>query len=640
MPPVKKMNRSTGYDDLTDEQLGLNQAPLFAPMPSSIANNSFNLAQATTTATPTMSNQPGPSSGNASGTDSLFAFLNSKANTSTGGIGGGGLFPSDPSKRKNNIDLAEDFFAKRLSESRGGSRPEGAAGSDGQRLTDNSSSQQQQNQAPSTAGGLFGNTPAQPANQASGGGGLFGASQQSQPANQASGGGGLFGAPQQSQPQQSGGLFGSTNQQQQPSGGLFGSTNTQQQSQPQQSGGLFGNLNTQQQNQSSNTGSLFGGNNAPQPNQPSGLGGLFGGGAATQQQPQNSGGLFGGANPQPKPSVFAGAGSGLGNSSTLGTGSNMFAKPAQPASAGNLFASTANAGQSQPSLLGATQHSRLNQSAPFGRLSMGQNAAPANTVGAVKIDLENMRPTTRFDDCVDDVKQQLEQIDKWIQDQERNCKLIEAFCPKHGEDVNSIAPDVEYVRSKADDADQALISDAQGVDAQRRNTDKDTKDLERCQRIVTNLNLPQAYQYSGSMSLGGMGALGSMYGSQQRPQQTATVPDGEDPSNYDMDLIGNYFAPMAGELQKTVDDYAKTLTEIESHMRVMESSAMAQAQQLAQQRSGMGGAGSQQSSEENVRELADTLRGFEQSILGVAGVVGECREGVNELVLGRLGGNL
>lgn len=263
---------------------------------------------------------------------------------------------------------------------------------------------------------------------------------------------------------------------------------------------------------------------------------------------------------------------------------------------------------------------------------MGQSTAPSSTVGAVKVDTESLRSTTRFDDCIDPIKAQLEDIDKIIKQQEDYCRQIEAICPKHGEDIDSLAPDVEYVRSKVDDVEQALISDAQGVEAQRRNTDKDTKDLERCHRVITNLTLPQPYQYSGSV---GVGSLGSMYGAQQRPQQTMT-PAGEDPSNYDMDLIGNYFAPMAMELQKTVNDYAKTLTEIESHMRVMESSAINQAQQLAQQKNGMGGG--QVNSEDTVRELADTLRGFEHSILGVASVVGECREGVNELVLGRLGG--
>jgi nucleoporin p58/p45 len=40
-----------------------------------------------------------------------------------------------------------------------------------------------------------------------------------------------------------------------------------------------------------------------------------------------------------------------------------------------------------------------------------------------------------------------------------------------------------------------------------------------------------------------------------------------------------------------------------------------------------------------VRQLADTLRGFEASILAAAGKVGACRENVNELVLGKLAGS-
>jgi nucleoporin p58/p45 len=94
--------------------------------------------------------------------------------------------------------------------------------------------------------------------------------------------------------------------------------------------------------------------------------------------------------------------------------------------------------------------------------------------------------------------------------------------------------------------------------------------------------------------------------------------------------------------------YTSNLVEIEAHMRVIESSALAQAQQLAQRKSGaeqQGGTGDDGEGgfgsggvDATVRELADTLRGFEASILGVAGAVGECREGVNELVLGRFNG--
>lgn len=268
------------------------------------------------------------------------------------------------------------------------------------------------------------------------------------------------------------------------------------------------------------------------------------------------------------------------------------------------------------------------QSTPFGRLSMGQNSTTTNTstVGAAKVDLDNLRPTTRFEDCIDQVKQEMETIDKMIQEQEKYAKEIEAFLPKHGENVDSLSPDVTFIADKADDIEQALANDAQGVEAQRKNVEKDRRDVERCQRIVTNLALPQGYQYTGMNS-----AYGNMYG-QQRPQQPPSTGNRENGSDYDTDLIGNYFIPMAAELQKAMDAYASNLSEIESHMRVIESSAVAQAQQLAQRKAGVGG---QTSGDATVRELADTLRGFEESILGVAGVVGECRDGVNELVLGR-----
>ena len=128
-----------------------------------------------------------------------------------------------------------------------------------------------------------------------------------------------------------------------------------------------------------------------------------------------------------------------------------------------------------------------------------------------------------------------------------------------------------------------------------------------------------------------------MYASQQRTQQPQTAQSGDE--TYDTDLINNYFLPMAAELQKNMDAYASNLGEIEQHMRVIEGSTVQRAQELAQRRSGMGGS-QRATSEDTVRELASTLRGFEESILGVAGIVGECREGVTQLALGRLGTHL
>ncbi|KAJ9227040.1 hypothetical protein DTO027B5_8145 [Paecilomyces variotii] len=145
---------------------------------------------------------------------------------------------------------------------------------------------------PQTGGGLFGSAQ----NQQSGGG-LFG-STQNKPSgglfgntqNQTSGGGGLFGSAATSQPQQSGGLFGTTtqNQSQPQTGGLFGSTTQQK---PQ--GSLFGGFGQQQQQQpQQQTGGLFGGlgSNTQQQQQPQQQSSLFGGsliaGQQQQQQPQ------------------------------------------------------------------------------------------------------------------------------------------------------------------------------------------------------------------------------------------------------------------------------------------------------------------------------------------------------------------
>jgi len=74
--------------------------------------------------------------------------------------------------------------------------------------------------------------------------------------------------------------------------------------------------------------------------------------------------------------------------------------------------------QQQPSLLGA---SLFNNSvsipvAPLaGSLTMGQqNINAANTIPGVRIDISNLRPTTRFSDLHDELKNQIEAVDTFI----------------------------------------------------------------------------------------------------------------------------------------------------------------------------------------------------------------------------------
>ncbi|KAK4503229.1 hypothetical protein PRZ48_006657 [Zasmidium cellare] len=190
----------------------------------------------------------------------------------------------------------------------------------------------------STGGGLFGgqaqNKPA---------GGLFGSST----TNNNTGGGGLFGSTQ-NQPQQSGGLFGSTPQNNNAGGGLFGGT----QNKPA-AGGLFGNSTA---NTNTGGNSLFGGNNnqqqqsgglfgASQNN--AGGSSLFGG---TQNKPAGTG-LFGNSTSNTGGSSLFGGSLGQNNQNQQNnSGNSLFSglgqnNQSQSQNNNSLFGS--NFGQSQ-----------------------------------------------------------------------------------------------------------------------------------------------------------------------------------------------------------------------------------------------------------------------------------------------------
>ncbi|CAD0089535.1 unnamed protein product [Aureobasidium mustum] len=405
-------------------------------------------------------------------------------------------------------------------------------------------------------------------------GGNTAATNTSQPAST-----GLFGAAPAatSQPQQSSGLFGSSTATSQPqqSGGLFGAAPAAQPAKPTLS--LFGNnqsntSNTQPQQQQS--GGLFGGATAN--NNTSNTGAMFGSTAQNSGQTQNQPGLFGA--PKAAPSLFGGS-------------------TAQP--------STNNFGSSLLNPLGNSTTRPM-----AGSLTMGQGNSQPTTQPGVKIDMSNLRPTTRFSDLHDDLKKQIEQIDSFIRQQESFATQCESMIGRHGTDVESIKPDVDLIQNKIETVELALENDGAAIENAKELVQRDAGDLIRVARMAENLQLPQQYHYGRS----------------SRPSTT----DDE----YDIDLVG-YFSKQAEVMQKTLDTYTSHLAEIEAHLRVVEGSTVQQAHQLAAQRAG-GRAGN---SADNVRELAETLRGFESGILGAAGLVGSCREGVNELILGKIGGD-
>lgn len=248
---------------------------------------------------------------------------------------------------------------------------------------------------------------------------------------------------------------------------------------------------------------------------------------------------------------------------------------------------------------------------------MGQGNAPQNTVPGTKIDLSNLRPTTRFNDLHDDLKKQIEAIDAFIRQQESYSSQCEALLPNHSTNVDSLKPDVEFITGKIETVELALENDSRTIESAKALVKRDATDLMRCARVTENLTLPSQYHYGPTVTAA----------------RSRSAPSSGD-DDYDVDLVG-YFMRQADAMQSTLNTYTSNLAEIESHLRVIEFSTIQQAQQIAAQRTGSRASNGQ----DTVRELADTLRGFENGILGAAGLIGSCREGVNELVLGRIGGD-
>ncbi|KFY40723.1 hypothetical protein V494_03353 [Pseudogymnoascus sp. VKM F-4513 (FW-928)] len=421
-------------------------------------------------------------------------------------------------------------------------------------------------QAPA-AGGLFGKaTMSQPT------GGLFGQAQTTQP--QTTQGSGLFGASTTtSQPAQTGGLFGAASTAAPQSGGLFGAASTA----APQSGGLFGSAPASTQPQSSG---LFGGQAAQTP---ASTGGMFG---STQAQQPQAGGLFGGANTQnqAKPSLFGGA----------STPQPQQQQQQQPQS--SLFSSSARPQQSTGAFGGSFA----------GGLTMGQSQSqPAQaTVPGVRIDLSNLRNTTRFNDLNEELQKKIEEFDAGVLSLMAKGDQCTAILPAHGEQLELVPDNVDFLQRKVIGVQANLDGDVQAVSQTSKQVYVDGENAKLSFTVVDNLKLPQQF-HTGIWN-------------PSKPSPSASKP-GEAAG----DLV-TFFSQTSDEMDQTISTYKENISEIELHLRGVERSLM-------QAGSNIGRNGQDKNEVEN---LVGVLRDFEMGILEVAGRVGGAREGVQSLQLG------
>ncbi|MCJ1472436.1 Nucleoporin nup49/NSP49 (Nuclear pore protein nup49/NSP49) [Lambiella insularis] len=418
-----------------------------------------------------------------------------------------------------------------------------------------------------------GSTSNNNATQAPLSGGLFGSSK---PSN-------LFGSTTNaSSASQSGGLFGASNNNQ--GGGLFGAQPTQTSNQPQpQPSNLFGSTSTQQ------AGGLFGlGTQQSLPQQ--GGGGLFGplgGQTQNSQQQQGGGGGFSSLN-QP---AFLG-----------GTGSNQSQAQQRP----TLASQTSNFATSQ-------QPQKSMFSTSIGQYSQSQQVIPG-----VRVNLSELRPTTRFNDLHDEVQKVIETVDNFIQNQITLADECESVMPRVASALSHIPIDVEFCARKFDAAQQALENDAVDIELGRKVVRRDAADARLSFKAIQNLRLPQQFQHSNLWSAPPAAQINIPMLQTELAEEDAST-----------DLV-SYFSKQADEMTKSLDNFKNHLAEVEIYLKGIEATTVQQMQRVEFTRSRDGG---QRSADDQVRELAAVLREFEGGILGVAGKVGGVRVQVQEAML-------
>ncbi|KAK1445585.1 nucleoporin NUP49/NSP49 [Colletotrichum melonis] len=423
--------------------------------------------------------------------------------------------------------------------------------------------------APSGGGGLFGAsttaTTTQPAT-----GGLFGGT--------STAGGGLFGN-KPSTPQQpaTGGLFGAAPaqqpQQQQSSGGLFGGAQTQQPAQ-QTGGGLFGGAATQQQQpQQQQSGGLFGAT----PAKPA-TGGLFGASTAQPQQQQQStgGGLFGGGNNAQQTQQNQGTGGGL-------FGQSQAQNQPKP---GGLFGQTQPAGSSAPGL------------------TMGQSTTQQSVPG-VRVDMSNIKGTTRFNDLEQSIQSEMENCDLMIQRFMAHASEIRGFMAAHGGDLAQLTNDVNWLQRKYEGVKTTLDEDIVTLGHLKDLVKSDADIAKMAFAGADQLKLPAHYHQTW-LTRGGSGG-NTTNGNQDR----------------NLEDVLTLFSNEADRLKELSQFQVQKIKEMEQHMPGVEHGLYERVRSLRDQ--------TQVPAFNMVLDLLETIKMMGDKIYEAAGSIVDVREKLTQL---------
>ena len=249
--------------------------------------------------------------------------------------------------------------------------------------------------------------------------------------------------------------------------------------------------------------------------------------------------------------------------------------------------------------------------------TIGQHTQQQQTIPGVRISVNELRPTTRFNDLHEELQKAIEYVDSFI----LNKMQWKDACELEGEKIDNMCvqlpPDVEYCTKQLDTMQQALENDAESIAFAKNLVKADAEDAKLSFKVIQNLRLPQQFHQT------------SLWSTTMAPQNPrAGIVDDDPEAGVSRNLV-DYFSKQADSMSKDLSSYKRNIAEVEDYLKGVEANTMQQMHQMF-----TGGQDSKaKNAEDEVRELAAVLRAFENGILGVAAKVGSTRESVQDAML-------
>jgi nucleoporin p58/p45 len=266
-----------------------------------------------------------------------------------------------------------------------------------------------------------------------------------------------------------------------------------------------------------------------------------------------------------------------------------------------------------------------------------QSTATSTVIPGVKVDVSNLLPTTKFESCADEIRSQIEAIDKHILNQMKMCHEVGDLLPTIEQQGATIPNDVEFVQGKLETIQHALENDASGIDGLRSLVTRDVAEAQVAFRAIDTLKLPLQYQSSG----GGWWSVQD----QQIPERsmrssrknTLALPDGvegdasTDVNGVPVNLV-DYFSHRSKEMKEVLTRYTGNLKEIEDHLHGVEATLNRQISDFVTSKSREGPVGTPRST---ISDLSGVLSDVEDGIIGVATRLSNVSEQVQDLSIGQ-----